>query len=367
MKRLVFFGVFLALVAYLAFWPVSVDPVSWSPAPNPGYSGPFEANDGLAGLERLPIAGLHGPEDIAIDREGRVYISTEDGTILRAKPDGTDAAPWVSTGGRPLGIEIAPGGPLEGHLFVADAYKGLLSISPDGTITTRATEAGDLPILYADDLDITREGHVYFSDASTKFGAMANGGTLAASKLDILEHGGHGRLLLWRPGDSTAEVRLTGLQFANGVAINHDESAVLVNETGSYQVVRHLIAGPAEQSTVVLTDLPCFPDNISRGSAGQFWLGCASPRRWILDATSQWPRVRASFMRLPAFMRPKPGRRGHVMRFDETGRISADLQDVSGGYALTTGLVEGRGYWFVTSLTEDALGRLAPQGGPGAQ
>ena len=52
-----------------------------------------------------------------------------------------------------------------------------------------------------------------FSDASTKFGAKANGGTYAASLLDIMEHGGHGRLLVYNPEDQTTKILMQGLNF----------------------------------------------------------------------------------------------------------------------------------------------------------
>ena len=58
------------LAAYLALWPVPVDPVAWNAPEDAGYTGPFAANDRLAGIAVLPIGGDHGPEDVAIDAKG---------------------------------------------------------------------------------------------------------------------------------------------------------------------------------------------------------------------------------------------------------------------------------------------------------
>ena len=147
-------------------------------------------NERLKGIETLLIAGNHGPEDIALDAQGRIYAATHEGRIVRLNADGTNPENWVDTGGRPLGIDFDG----KGNLIVADALRGLLSITPDGTISELATTADGVPIRFADDVDVAADGKIYFSDASTKFGAKESGGTYEASLLDINEHGGHGRL-----------------------------------------------------------------------------------------------------------------------------------------------------------------------------
>ena len=56
-------------------------------------------------------------------------------------------------------------------------------------------------------------------------------------------------------------------------------------------------------------------------------------------------------------MRPKPQRYGFVLRIDEAGNVLETLQDPSGAYALTTGLIEGAdGTRYITSVTEPDLG-----------
>lgn len=217
----------IAIVLYFVAWPVPVDPVAWDAPPNPGYVGPFTANERLKGIELLPTAGNHGPEDIALDAEGRIYAATHEGRIVRLKADGSNPENWVVTGGRPLGIDFDS----KGNLIVADAFRGLLSIAPNGTITELAAVADGVPIRYADDVDVAADGKIYFSDASTKFGAKEWGGTYEASLLDINEHGGHGRLIVYDPATGQAKTILDGLNFANGVAVSHDQNYVLLNET----------------------------------------------------------------------------------------------------------------------------------------
>ena len=184
--------VILALVLYFCFWPVPVDPVAWEAPPNPGYKGPYAVNERLKGIKTLPIAGNHGPEDIALDQQGRIYAATHEGNIVRLDPDGSNPENWVNTNGRPLGIDFDN----QDNLIVADAYRGLLAISPAGEISELATHADGIPIRFADDVDVAADGKIYFSDASTKFGAKASGGTYEGSLLDLMEHGGHGIFML---------------------------------------------------------------------------------------------------------------------------------------------------------------------------
>ena len=93
-------------------------------------------------------------------------------------------------GGRALGIEADA----DGTFIVANAYLGLQRVAVDGRVEILLDEIDGQPLVYANDLAIATDGTVYFSEASTKFGAEASGGTYEGSLLDIMEHGGHGRV-----------------------------------------------------------------------------------------------------------------------------------------------------------------------------
>src|SRR5262249_12661781 len=263
-----------ALALYFAVWPVPVDPVAWTPPPAPAYVGPFARNERLTAMERLPLGADHRPEAVALDAPGRLDTSTREGRIIRFHPDGSGAETYAETNGAPLGLHFD----VSGNLIVADALRGLLRITPDGRVTVLATEADGEPIAYADDLDVARDGRIYFSDASTKFGARQGGSTYSASLLEIIEHRGNGRLLVWDPATGKATTVLRGIHFANGVALADDESYVLVSETGSYRVLRHWLSGPrGGQTEPLIENLPGFPDNGTRGLGGGLLGGLVSP------------------------------------------------------------------------------------------
>ena len=344
-----------ALALYFAFWPVPVDPVAWTPPPAPGYGGPFARNDRLAAMERLSLGADHGPEAVALDAAGRIYASTREGRILRLRPDGSGAETYADTNGAPLGLHFDACG----TLIVADAMRGLLRITPDRRVTVLATEADGTPIAYADDLDVARDGRIYFSDASTRFGARQGGSTYFASLLEIIEHRGNGRLLVWDPATGKATTVLRGIHFANGVALADDESYVLVSETGSYRVLRHWLSGPrGGQTEPLIENLPGFPDNVTRGLGGRFWVLLISPRSGPVDSLATHPFLRKVLMRLPGALLPQPASYGHVVAFDATGKVVASLQDPSGAYRKISSALETARDLYIGSLEMPELGRL---------
>ncbi|MEM9278002.1 MAG: SMP-30/gluconolactonase/LRE family protein [Pseudomonadota bacterium] len=358
MIRFIYFTIlpilFLGLL-YLMFWPVPIEPVAWDAPQNRGYVDDYAPNKELAKIKRVSLGEYSGPEDLAVGPDGMVYTSTREGSILRHVPGSGEVSVVADTKGYPLGVEFGP----DGNLYVADAYKGLLKIDESGALTVLANKTSDgSPILFADDLDITSEGIVYFTDASTKFGAEANGGGLPASLLDIFEHGPNSRILKFDPATGETTTIHEGMSFANGLALTKDEKHILVAETGSYAIHKIPLDAP-ENARVIVSNLPGFPDNISDNPDGTFWFGLTSPRSAPVDMLSGYPFVRKIVQRLPDFMRPQPRNYGFVARMDENGNILETLQDPSGGYALTTGAIDGpNGAIYISSIVEPALAVL---------
>jgi sugar lactone lactonase YvrE len=212
-------GVALLLgIAYLSFWPIPIQPLTWDAPAQPGYSGPHAPNNKLANLQMIDLGAESGPEHIAIGRDGKLYTTVESGRILRMNPDGTDQTVFADTGGRVLGFDFDA----SGNLIAADAVKGLLSISTEGKVTV-LTDSVNIngqrdPIRYADAVVVAPTGKMYLSDASTRFAPKDWGGTFEASVLDILEQSSTGRILEFDPATQAMRVVAHGLSFANGVA-----------------------------------------------------------------------------------------------------------------------------------------------------
>lgn len=344
----------ISLLAYLTLWPVPVSPVVWDAPVDAGFTGPFATNTRLAALTAIPLGAHEGPEGVAADAQGRIYVSTRRGAILRYTADGADPIAWAETQGRPLGLVFDSAG----TLFVADGERGLLAIDTLGVVRLLADSADGTRIEFTDDLAVADDGMVYFSDASTKFGIRAQSDE-NASVLDIIEHGANGRLLAWDPRTGKASVVKDGLQFANGVAMTADQRAVFVCETGAYRVVRIEVAG-AERGRVtpVIENLPGFPDNISRGRDGRYWVALFAPRNALLDRLSARPFLRKMILRIPTAVRPKAAEYGHIFAMDAEGKVLDDRQDPTGAFPKMTDVLETERWLFIGSLQGHRLARV---------
>ena len=286
-KALMALTVLIALaLAYLALWPIEARPEAWRPPAPPALTGALARNDALAAVQRLEVGG-RGPEDVAVDARGRVYAGLEDGRIVRLPAEGGAPETFARTGGRPLGLKFGP----DGRLFVADAFRGLLAVATDGAVTVLSTSHGGRAYGLTDDLDVAADGTVYFTDATDRH-------PLGRDVESIVEHQPRGRLLAYAPDGSTRLVA-DGLHFANGVALAEDEGSVLVVETASYRVLS-CRAGTRRGECVVFTDnLPGFPDGITRGERGVFWITLVSPRNALLDRLHPHPALKKALLRLP--------------------------------------------------------------------
>ncbi|MFT6153548.1 MAG: sugar lactone lactonase YvrE [Bermanella sp.] len=352
MKKVLIISLSAIFLGYLLLWPVEIEPVSWDSLANKGYVDSFAQNQHLSQIQRIDLSGKIGPEDYALSPNGHIYYGLLGGEIGFLDKEGKLHS-WVNTQGRPLGLEFDK----KGNLIVADAFEGLLEISPEGVISKLVTEIDGIPLNYADDVDVADNGKMYFTDASTKFHAKQYG-TFEASMLDIMEHGGHGRVLEYDPATKQAITLLSGLNFANGITISHDQNWVLVNETGTYRIIKIGITDSNKgQVETVIENLPGFPDNISRGSNGVYWVGLVSPRSAALDALSGYGFLRKVVQRLPKFLQPKAKHFGHIIAINDQGKVVHNLQDPLGMYGHTTGAIEVGGNLYVSSLHENALGK----------
>lgn len=320
----------------------------WVPPRVPAFTGDYALNHALAGADRFVTGGGVGPEDVVVDDGGHVYAGTASGDVLRFSPITRAVEVVANTGGRPLGLELYG----DGRLVVCDAERGLLLLDPEsGRVDALVTEFEGRALRFTNNAAVARDGTIYFSDSSTEYG-------IGAYREDLLDHLPRGRLLARRP-DGRVELLADGLYFANGVALAPDESFVLVAETATYQVQRVWLGGPRSgRRELFFENLPGFPDNMSTGPTGIFWIAIPSPRSALLDRLLPHPGARALVSRLPTSLQPQPRRHGMVVGLDGSGAVVACLHDPDGGYVEITGVREHQGSLWLGSLKEPAIARV---------
>jgi sugar lactone lactonase YvrE len=344
----------LAALLYLVAWPVPIEPVAWQAPPDRGLVDPFAPNKQLQAATAIDLDPFSGPEDATLGQDGYVYATTESGHIVRIR--NRRAEEFAFVGGRPLGIETMA----DGSLAVANAVLGLQRVGMNGSVST-IFGGGDTG-MFANNLAIGDDGTVYVTEASRKFGARRFGNTMEATLLDVMEHGGHGRVLAVDPFDGGVEVLLDGLAYANGVAIGETGDFLLVVEMNEYRVLKHWLDGPDRGATEVLLDnLPGFGDNLKSGLNGRFWLGFAAPRKAIVDRLSGRPWLRKVILRLPQFMRPAADASSHVIAFNADGEILMNMQDPAARFPTLTGVLETRRDLYLTTLYGNVLPVIAKQ------
>ena len=346
-------GLLLAIGAYLAFWPTWVQPVAWTPGPNPGWTGVFAG--ALHADDFAQFETGQGPEDVAPGPDGLLYAGLADGRIVRFRPNGGGVEDVAHTDGRPLGL----GFDHAGTLVVADARRGLLRVTRAGQVDVLTDHVGDSPIGFADDLDIASDGTIWFSDMTTRYPDDMH--------MDCWEGRATGRLLTFDPTTGKTVVRADSLHYPNGVALGPGERYVLVCESMAARITRLWIAGPrAGEREIFLGGLPGCVDNLSHNGAGLFWVALVGSRNADYERHASRPRLRQALTRIPRARIPHPMPWIHgdpsdwgVIAVDTTGTVRACHHGAAGTYGAATSVNQVGSDLFIGSLRMASVGRIS--------
>ncbi|MEM8890959.1 MAG: SMP-30/gluconolactonase/LRE family protein [Bacteroidota bacterium] len=352
MKKLLL-GILLVLVLislYFLFYPVDFDPVAYTPPKHPGFEGDFSPNQNLDQLQFILNETGLAPEDIALGPDSALYTGFDDGRIVKFSMEGELIATLGNTIGRPLGMKFSP----EGKLIIADEYKGLISMDELGEVEVLTNEVAGTPIHFADDLDISSEGIIYFTDASQRNHADA-------IEKEFWELQPTGRLLSYHPATQETRLELSGLRFANGVALGPDEEYLLVNETVGMQIMKYWLKGPKKgQAEVFFDQLPAYPDNINFDGDSLFWIGLTQVRDTSFEAFYEKPFTRKVIARLPNFLteREEVEAMGMVLAINLKGEVVHFLQSPTGKIHEITSVTPIGKHLYLGNLAHTAIGRI---------
>lgn len=336
--------------------------VDFGPLPDtrPDSGSPYAMNNRLSAAEAIGLDQVEGPEDIILDREGRLYAGTRQGWILRFSGDNFENRElFARTGGRPLGLAFDK----DDNLIVCVAGMGLYGIKPDGEIFKLTDETNrswfklidDSRLKLTDDLDIAPDGKIYFSEGTTRY-------DLANWPVDGMEGRGSGRLVCYDPATNRTRTLVHDIRFCNGICVAHDNQSLLYAETFGMRLMRYWIAGPKKgQTEVVIGNLPGAPDNINRSSDGGYWLALVAMRAPVYDVAMRHPGFRMRMIkRLPFDEWLIQGmNNGCIVKLNEHGEPVTSYWDPGGeSHATLTSMREDRGYLYLGGLENNRIGRV---------
>lgn len=292
-----------------------------------------------------PVGG-EGPEDVLVDDQGSIYTGLDDGRILRISEAGDKIETIAEMPGRPLGLEFYG----DDELVVCASDKGLLAVTiSTGAVRTLTDTVAGTALIACNNAAVAGDGTVYFSDSSQRY-------PVPEWRKDLIQQTQTGRLFRRNP-DGTIDELLSGLHFANGVALAPDESFVTVAESGGYRVRRMWLTGPhAGSSDVLLDDIAGYPDNSSTGSDGLIWVAVPSERVAAAAVVQRLPApVRSLILRLPESLQPSPSRTVGVLGVNDDGHVVHSYEGEIEGFHMLSGVRERNGKLYFGSRVESAI------------
>lgn len=262
-----------------------------TPAPTPAPAAETQAEQAPAAPRTLtfedgalfPAGGtLTRPESGVVLADGRVVVVDQVNGLTAIAPDGTISpfgsfaaagfthAPPENPFG-PNGVAFEPDGR---HLLTADVFTGSLWRTDTETGTTTKIYQHPFGINYAH-RDST--GAIWFTQSTENAPPGSDARLFAALDKPLPD----GKLFRIAPTAEGAPLpapqeMLTGLQFANGFAIDETRGKLFIAET----VAGHILSYTVDLATGALTDRAVLatvasPDNVEPGPDGALWV--ASP------------------------------------------------------------------------------------------
>lgn len=287
----------------------------------------------MKGSMKLFQGSIKGPESvhvlqngsaIVLDRYGHVYISESDSSELKM-------ISFIGPG-RPLGYTVVSHGG-KSLLVVCNSLVGVEALDLESRelviLTSSFQEFGNVvPITYANDIDVDEEeGILYFSDSTTGIPPGLNRmnfyDTMKSYVLSSLSGKPSGKLLSYNLYNGVTRVLMKDLFFANGVALSLQKDFVLVAETSFLRIQKyHLVGSKAGTSEIFIENLPGYPDGITRGPDGNFYVALIfCPTRSHLMMAQAPQSVRWLLSWVASIYTPLPPKVGAVMKISPAGQV----------------------------------------------
>ncbi|KAI8102276.1 hypothetical protein M9435_005882 [Picochlorum sp. BPE23] len=287
----------------------------------------------MKGSMKLFQGSIKGPESVHVLRNGSAIVLDRYGHVYVSESDSSELKIFSYIGpGRPLGYTVVSHGG-KSLLVVCNSLVGVEALDLESRelviLTSSVQEFGNVvPITYANDIDVDEEeGILYFSDSTTGIPPGLNRmnfyDTMKSYVLSSLSGKPTGKLLSYNLNTGVTEILMKDLFFANGVALSLEKDFVLVAETSFLRIKKYHLVGPkAGTSEVFIENLPGYPDGITRGPDGNFYVAllfCPMQMHLLMAKAPQSVRWLLSWV-APIYT-PLPPKVGAVMKISSAGKV----------------------------------------------
>ena len=239
-------------------------------------------------LEELPVVldSLDQPDDVAIDREGNLYLSEGNRVLVFSGEDYEKKSLLAEFGGKAGGL----GFDASGRLMVCVGGIGLCLVDGAGG-KTWIKEAGGTALRCPNSALAAPDGGIYITEGSTCHEPQD-------WIWDLMEKRATGRLIRYDPAGQRCQVLLSGLSYPYGVTLSHDGQAIVFSESWGHRLSCYPL-GDTRPATVqvVLPNLPGYPGRIIPSSSGGYWLCLFALRTELVEFVLSEDKYRREMMR----------------------------------------------------------------------
>jgi gluconolactonase len=217
------------------------------------------------GLEHVSAFGngVLRSEGVVVNKDNVVIGGGRNGILYQVTPDGKVTEFCTLPGGSiPNGITMDR----QGNIFYCDLGKrAIIKVDRLGKPTLFADRAGDVVLTLPNFATFDEDGNLYVS--------VSSGLTIERVFEEIVNPKPSGSLVRFRP-DGRSEIVATGLWFANGLAIDPQESAVYVLESTRGDCLRIAIKsdGSFGSPEIYASGFPSHPDGMAFAQDGTLFV-----------------------------------------------------------------------------------------------